>query len=83
MSNAITFDPNLYQAYPMPDMYQFNQLWGNPMMRPAHHGFNPINANHNHQHMMFSQQMPMPNTFPTGHHDHAQGSGVYQNGHGA
>ncbi|KAL2883061.1 hypothetical protein SGCOL_001248 [Colletotrichum sp. CLE4] len=83
MSNNITFDPNLYQAYPMPDMYQFNQLWGNPMMRPAHHGFNPINANHNHQHMMFSQQMTIPNTFPTGHHDHAQGSGVYQNGHGA
>ncbi|KAK7459001.1 hypothetical protein Landi51_00594 [Colletotrichum acutatum] len=83
MTTAISMDPNIYNTYPMPDMYHLNQVWGNPMLRAAHHGFNPINANHNHQQMMFSQQMPMMNTLGTGHHDHAQGSGVYQNGHGA
>ncbi|UQC79754.1 uncharacterized protein CLUP02_05234 [Colletotrichum lupini] len=83
MTTAINMDPNIFTGYSMPDMYHLNPVWGNPMLRAGHHGFNPINANHNHQQMMFSQQMPMMNTFGNGHHDHAQGSGVYQNGHGA
>ncbi|OHE98975.1 hypothetical protein CORC01_05665 [Colletotrichum orchidophilum] len=78
MTNVNTFNPNFYQGYVPDILTHFNPVpWPQPISRPTHHGFNPINANHNQQQMFYHQAMPMTNTFGTSDHNHAQDAGMY------